>query len=439
MSFCAYALTGSGDSSTGPLETVRPRLLSVTVLTERSLSVTFSERLLAPGAHTPGNYTLSGPGLGTLGTHPATVTGTNPYTLSWATGEMRGGRRATLAMSGLQDMKGNPLDASQGGASAQGTAMGMPPVFSNIAASPPQASVGDRVLITFSVSEPLSAPPLVTVNGHAALWVSGKSMDYAYEYLVREDDPPGAAAIYISGADLAGNEGSQAGLYTLFINDNGQNPTPSFVPMRPWPLALVLLLTGIVVVARRRRFPVEDGAKLRGFLLLALALALGASAFAQGPVVSNVTFTQGPDGASNTKVDIYYDLSAPNGPCAVTVSLSKDGGADGYVHQITSVSGDVADVASGTGKHIVWDIAADYPGETIPEASIRVTADDGITQHTLTYTAGANGSITGTTPQTVNHGADGTEVTATPDTGYHFVQWSDGVLTAARTDLNVTA
>ena len=52
--------------------------------------------------------------------------------------------------------------------------------------------------------------------------------------------------------------------------------------------------------------------------------------------------------------------------------------------------------------------------------------------------AGANGTITGNTPQTVEHGQDGTEVTAVPNTGYHFVQWSDGVTTAARTDLGVT-
>ena len=58
---------------------------------------------------------------------------------------------------------------------------------------------------------------------------------------------------------------------------------------------------------------------------------------------------------------------------------------------------------------------------------------------TLTYTAGANGTITGTSPQTVNYGADGSSVTAVPNTGYHFVDWSDGVLTAARTDTNVTA
>ena len=45
--------------------------------------------------------------------------------------------------------------------------------------------------------------------------------------------------------------------------------------------------------------------------------------------------------------------------------------------------------------------------------------------YTLTYTAGPNGSISGTTPQTVNYGADGTPVTAVPNTGYHFVNWSD--------------
>ncbi len=27
----------------------------------------------------------------------------------------------------------------------------------------------------------------------------------------------------------------------------------------------------------------------------------------------------------------------------------------------------------------------------------------------------------------MNHGADGTLVTAVPDTGYHFASWSDGV------------
>ena len=61
------------------------------------------------------------------------------------------------------------------------------------------------------------------------------------------------------------------------------------------------------------------------------------------------------------------------------------------------------------------------------------------TRSRLTYTAGPGGSIVGTNPQTVDYGTDGTLVTATPNTGYHFVSWSDAYPTAARTDLNVTA
>jgi len=56
----------------------------------------------------------------------------------------------------------------------------------------------------------------------------------------------------------------------------------------------------------------------------------------------------------------------------------------------------------------------------------------------LTYTAGANGTITGSTPQTVNFGADGTAVTAVPDTGYRFVDWSDSSTNNPRIDTNNT-
>jgi hypothetical protein len=59
--------------------------------------------------------------------------------------------------------------------------------------------------------------------------------------------------------------------------------------------------------------------------------------------------------------------------------------------------------------------------------------------HALTYTAGSHGSISGTTPQAVQHGTDGAEVTAVPNSGYQFVNWSDGILTASRTDTNITA
>lgn len=59
--------------------------------------------------------------------------------------------------------------------------------------------------------------------------------------------------------------------------------------------------------------------------------------------------------------------------------------------------------------------------------------------HTLTYSAGANGTISGSSPQNVPHGGSGTPVAAVPNTGYHFTQWNDLVMTASRTDTNVTA
>ena len=77
--------------------------------------------------------------------------------------------------------------------------------------------------------------------------------------------------------------------------------------------------------------------------------------------------------------------------------------------------------------------------DTNVTANIRVSASFAINTYTLTYTAGANGTITGTSPQTVNSGANGTAVTATPNAGYHFVQWSDGSTANPRTDTNVTA
>jgi hypothetical protein len=59
--------------------------------------------------------------------------------------------------------------------------------------------------------------------------------------------------------------------------------------------------------------------------------------------------------------------------------------------------------------------------------------------YTLSYSAGSGGTISGSGAQVVNAGAAGTAVTAVAASGYHFVSWSDGVTSAARTDANVTA
>jgi len=72
------------------------------------------------------------------------------------------------------------------------------------------------------------------------------------------------------------------------------------------------------------------------------------------------------------------------------------------------------------------------------ESDLSVTAIFALNQYILTYTAGENGTIEGTNPQAVNHGSDGSQVTAVADNGYHFLNWSDGVTNPQRIDFNVT-
>jgi hypothetical protein len=72
------------------------------------------------------------------------------------------------------------------------------------------------------------------------------------------------------------------------------------------------------------------------------------------------------------------------------------------------------------------------------QSDISVEAQFEINIYTLTYHAGTNGSLTGETVQTLNHGETGTEVEAVPEDGYLFVQWSDGVKDNPRTDVGIT-
>lgn len=59
--------------------------------------------------------------------------------------------------------------------------------------------------------------------------------------------------------------------------------------------------------------------------------------------------------------------------------------------------------------------------------------------HTITYSAGANGTISGHSIQGVNNGTNGVPVTAVANSGYQFSSWSDASVSNPRTDYNVSA
>ena len=113
-----------------------------------------------------------------------------------------------------------------------------------------------------------------------------------------------------------------------------------------------------------------------------------------------------------------------NGPFTFSTALAT--GSDWTVSVATQPAGQTCSVTNGSGSNISANVT-------------NVQVNCVTQQFTLTYLAGANGSISGTTPQTVNFGASGSAVTAVPNTGYHFVQWSDSSTANPRTDSNVTA
>jgi len=128
--------------------------------------------------------------------------------------------------------------------------------------------------------------------------------------------------------------------------------------------------------------------------------------------------------------------------------LTYTAGANGFISGTSpqtvnyGSSGTTVKAVPANGYHFVnWSdgSTANPRADTNVTANISVTASFAINTYTLTYTAGANGSISGASPQTVNYGSSGTAVLAVPANGYHFVNWSDSSTANPRADTNVTA
>jgi hypothetical protein len=129
---------------------------------------------------------------------------------------------------------------------------------------------------------------------------------------------------------------------------------------------------------------------------------------------------------------------------ALTYAAEANGTLIGTTEQLIIPGGDgsVITAVANTGYHFTnWSdgLLTAARTDTNVTADATLTASFAIDTHILIYTAGANGSLTGASPQTIDYGSNGASVTAVANTGYHFVSWSDGLLSDTRTDSNITA
>jgi hypothetical protein len=105
-----------------------PRVESVQVQTGSAILVSFSE-VIGAGYDEPGNYSISGDGVGTFAVHPDSVVlnGETGVVLQWNSGEMRLGANVEITVANIQDLAGNPIGASNNAVHENG-GIGVPPV-----------------------------------------------------------------------------------------------------------------------------------------------------------------------------------------------------------------------------------------------------------------------------------------------------------------------
>ena len=149
------------------------------------------------------------------------------------------------------------------------------------------------------------------------------------------------------------------------------------------------------------------------------------------PINFTIVFSEAIDPATFTGSDVTIGGTAGFGAKSVVVTTSDNITWNAAVSGMISPGTVIASIAPGA----VEDPAGNG---NIASASSDNTVNSGVVAYTLSYSAGAHGSITGTSPQVVAPHGNGTEVTAVPNSGYRFVKWSDGSRTNPRTDRNAT-
>lgn len=134
------------------LDPIPPTVTGVSVVDGTTVDVTFSEAM-GSGVTTPGNYTLSGTGQGTLAANPssAVLQSGNTYRLTWAAGEMvDGGDITVTASTGVHDFAGSSIGSPNSGTHAGG-GIGVLPAVSAITRQTPAGPLTNAASVTLRV------------------------------------------------------------------------------------------------------------------------------------------------------------------------------------------------------------------------------------------------------------------------------------------------
>lgn len=273
-----------------------------------------------------------------------------------------------------------------------------------------------------------------TRSGTVYFSISGDGVSAASVKLLPTVSTNSASSISSTGATLGGNVTNDGGATVTargIAYGTSSNPT-----------------TGAGVTGTTGSFSTSVTGLTPGTTYYARAYATNSVGTAYGPQISFTTQSYTPPSVTtNTTTSIGETTASFNG------NVTNTGGQNvtrGFQYSTSSsFSGATTRTLSGTqGTGSFSYDQTGLAGSTRYYVRAWASNDGGTTygsstsfytDHTVTYTAGSNGSLSGTTTQVVDHGGSTSSVSSIPDAGYHFVQWSDYSTSNPRSDANVTS
>ena len=290
-----------------------------------------------------------------------------------------------------------------------------PPTITSLSVTTGLAAGGTSTTIT---GTNLSSATSVTVGGSNASIVSNTSTAITITTPVGTD---GAKNIVVT---TSGGTATSVGAFTYFskfaVTYAGGVGSTGTAPIQ-------------INLAPNETFTVANGS----------SISKTGYTFAKWKDAGNVEYLPG---ATYTVTDAAVTLTAQwtLNNYNVTFTAGAHGSISGTTPQTVdhgSSSSQVSAVPDANYHFVNWSDASTVNPRTIAsvETTTSLTATFAIDTYTATYNSGGNGTITGTSVQTINHGESTTAVTATPSANYHFVSWNDGVLAATRLDTSLTS